>query len=218
MNTWPLLLALVLSLVVGCSSERTPVQVAELARHAVVEVRVSDGRGTGFAVSPQGYLVTAYHVMRVGKLPSRSAYCVPSPGVGQEPFWSVLVAYDESHDLALLYGPCPHLTPLSLTERFPVLGEPVSTMGSALSFHSSFSTGIVSGLGRSVAYFPWPHAPALPVMQVTVPLNPGNSGGPLLDSRGRVLGMATAVQDANNIGFAISSVDIADFLRQRGPR
>lgn len=116
-----------------------------------------------------------------------------------------LVGRDYYSDLAVLeVNHVPEsATPLSLTEQRPVVGQQVAAMGNPFGLEGSMSTGIVSGVDRTLSIderpFPFPN-----VVQTDAAVNPGNSGGPLVDLDGNVVGVVNS-GGGDNIAFAISA-------------
>lgn len=158
--------------------------------------RSRGGAGSGVVVTPDGYLLTNEHVVqrvqdaRVSFIDGRS---VPAVVAGRDP----------ATDLAVLRaqaGSLPYAR-LASTERLRP-GQLVIAVGNPLGFESTVSAGVVSALGRSLRSR---HGRLIEgVVQHSAALNPGNSGGPLLDAQGRVAGINTAIiAMAQGIGFAI---------------
>jgi len=154
------------------------------------------GEGSGFLVAPDGYVLTNSHV--VHGAPSVTARL---PGGDELP--AQVVGDDPATDLALVRvaaSGLPFLTVDGGTRARP--GQLAIAIGSPLGFESTVSTGVVSALGRSLRSRDGRLIDN--VIQHTAPLNPGNSGGPLVDSAGRVLGVNTAMMSRTQaIGFAI---------------
>jgi S1-C subfamily serine protease len=154
------------------------------------------GEGSGFLVTPDGYVLTNSHV--VHGAPSISARL---PG-GDE-LAAHVVGDDPATDLALVRvsaSALPFLAVDGATRARP--GQLAIAIGSPLGFESTVTTGVVSALGRSLRSRDGRLIDN--VIQHTAPLNPGNSGGPLVDSAARVLGVNTAmVSRTQAIGFAI---------------
>ncbi len=159
--------------------------------------------GTGFVVSEKGIIVTNKHV-------------VSEPGVrftvvtrdGQK--YEVKRIYrDPALDLALVQIDATNLKPLELGDSNKLkVGQTAIAIGNALGrFTNTVTTGVISGLGRSVeAGNPFlGSAESLDnLIQTDAAINPGNSGGPLLNSSGQVIGVNVATSaDAQNIGFTI---------------
>ena len=168
---------------------------------AVVNIAVGDARGrrgagSGVMVAPDGYLLTNNHVVEKAESLTVSF----TDGTEME---ADLVGRDPATDLAVLRArgnglPYAELGDSSLLK----VGQLVIAIGNPLGFASSVSTGVVSALGRSLDSRNGRQIEG--VIQHTAPLNPGNSGGALLDSRGRVTGINTAIiAMAQNLGFAI---------------
>lgn len=161
------------------------------------------GGGTGFFVSPDGYLITNRHVVDQDDL---DYAVVTNDG---ETYDVEVIAKDPSLDVAVLKVDAdqsfPHLT-FADTDALR-LGETVIAIGNALAeFPNSVSVGVVSGLSRDIiARDGFSGREALEgVIQTDAAINQGNSGGPLLNLNGEVVGMNVAIAGSGeNIGFAL---------------
>jgi len=197
--------------------------VVERAGPSVAAVRVQGratdpdaglGAGSGFLFTPDGYLLTNSHVVRAGQpKPLAGKHHRVSLSDGRE-FDARWVGDDPDTDLAVL---CidgmsrGSLAPLTLG-RSSVLrrGEIAIAIGNPLGFEHTVTAGIVSALGRSMRSYTGRLIPD--VIQTDAALNPGNSGGPLLNSRGDVIGVNTAIiRGAQSISFAVA-IDIAGWV------
>jgi serine protease Do len=210
--------------------------VREIARRyadAVVLVGSGEGSGTGFFVGSRGYVVTCAHVLPVVGDPTVSYRT--TRGAGKAVLTKVpalIVRVDTKRDLALLMvRPRPGDAPAKAPARAPAkaagkpsgfptvrlgdseaveLGEDVTVIGhpglgnDVLDF--TVTSGIVSNPGRTpidVTY-----------LQTNAAVNPGNSGGPVFDSRGHVIGVVMAkAATLEGVGFAVSAKDLKSFLR-----
>jgi S1-C subfamily serine protease len=172
-------------------------------------VEVPRGSGSGFVWDSKGYIVTNYHVIREA-LPNRrhgGIIHVSLPNVATS-YSAELVGTSSSTDLAVLKITAPpgDLKPIPIGESDNLqIGQKVFAIGSPFSLNQSFTTGIVSGLGREIQS---PGGQTIKdVIQVNAAINPGNSGGPLLDSAGRLIGVTTAIAtdtgQFSGLGFAI---------------
>ena len=186
---------------------RAVIGVAERLAPSVVSIRVTaqngqgvtgQGAGSGFVIAPDGFVVTNHHVVE-----KASAVTVVFTD-GRE-LSARVVGSDPATDLALLRVPEGGLVPVEIGRSESVrVGQLVIAIGNPLGFQSSVSTGVVSALGRSLRG----QSGRLieNIIQTDVALNPGNSGGPLVDSRGRVVGVNTAmIRMAQGLCFAIPS-------------
>ena len=156
------------------------------------------GAGSGFIFSPDGFAVTNDHVAR---MPGDELRAKLTDGRDMR---ATVVGTDPSTDIAVLRlsgGGLPSV-PFGDSSRVRV-GQLAIAIGNPLGFESTVSTGVVSALGRSLRSQSGRMIDA--VIQSTVPLNPGNSGGPLANSAGEVIGVNTAIiAGAQSISFSVS--------------
>ncbi len=190
-------------------------ELAELVARAspgVVGLERRRGQGSGVALSSDGYVLTNAHVAgRGGPLAVRLA--------GGEQARGEVVGSDERTDLAVVRTEARGLATLPLAEdRSLRVGELVLAIGNPLGFERSVSVGVVSALYRAL---PTPRGGLLDgLVQTDAAVNPGNSGGPLLDAEGRVVGVTTAmIPFASGMGFAVPARTaswVAAVLMQHG--
>jgi S1-C subfamily serine protease len=162
------------------------------------------GSGSGVVIAPDGYILTNSHVvhraksLKVGFLTGATHAATL---IGEDPPTDLAVIRVESSGLSYAaFGDSKHLH----------VGQVVIAMGNPLGFDSTVSTGVVSALGRAMRSQDGRLIEN--VIQHTAPLNPGNSGGPLVNARGQVVGINTAIiMGAQGIGFAIPS-DTANWV------
>jgi S1-C subfamily serine protease len=193
------------------------VDVVDSVGPAVIGVRAGAvGQGSGFLITPDGYALTNDHVVAAGP----EVEAVLSDGRALR---ARLVGRDPATDLALIHVAGSAL-PFARLEagRAPRPGQLAIAIGNPLGFESTVTAGIVSATGRSLR---GTHGRLIDnVIQHTAALNPGNSGGPLVDSAGAVVGVNTAIiAYAQGIGFAIPATTgdwvVAQLLRHgRVPR
>ena len=202
---------------------RTVSEVVERVGPAVAAVRLLGttaddrlGGGSGFLFTPDGYVLTNSHVVRAGKPPTAARPDLRhqvSLADGRE-FDARWVGDDPDTDLAVLSidglsrGSLAH-APLGRSAGLK-RGQIAIAIGNPLGFEHTVTAGIVSALGRSMRTSTGRLIPD--VIQTDAALNPGNSGGPLLDSNGEVIGVNTAIiRGAQAICFAVA-VDIAGWV------
>ncbi len=184
-------------------------------------VRTAGGRlsvGTGFVISPEGYIITNEHVVRESEVLEVRLFD------GRE-VAACVVGVDPTTDIALLKTNVPFpLTPLLLGDPKTVrAGDDVFVIGSPFGFDHSVSAGILSAKDRIVdrsgnSTIPTSAAPYAFYLQTDAAINMGNSGGPLLSRHGFVIGVASAYwggsQPAQGIGFAIPIDVVKQLLPQ----
>jgi len=177
------------------------IRVVEDVSPAVLSVRgprseIRGGSGSGFLITADGFALTNSHV--VGGRTKLTATTFDGDAIDAD-----LMGDDPATDLALIRLHARDLPAATLGESEALrVGQLVIAIGSPLGLQSTVSTGIVSAVGRSMRGQEGRLIEN--VVQHTAPLNPGNSGGPLVDSRGRVVGINTAViAMAQGLGFAV---------------
>ncbi|CAG2155352.1 Do family serine endopeptidase [Cupriavidus numazuensis] len=148
-------------------------------RHAPHVVR---GIGSGFIISPDGLILTNAHVVGNAKV-------VTVKLLDRREFKAKVVGTDTRSDVAVLRINARDLPTVRVGDSTHVrAGESVLAIGSPYGFENTATAGIVSATGRSL-----PDETAAPFIQTDVAVNPGNSGGPLFDARGNVIGINTQI-------------------------
>jgi hypothetical protein len=148
------------------------------------------GLGSGFVADDAGSVLTNFHVIEGAasvhiRFPSGSVHQITN-----------VVAYDTAQDMALLASDATEIQPLSLGTGAVEIGTPIFAIGNPAGLESTLSTGIVSGVrtfGDGTRFY-----------QITAPISPGSSGGPVLNEDGHVIGIATAtLAVGQNLNFAV---------------
>lgn len=154
------------------------------------------GMGSGFLIAPDGFALTNSHVVHGRK--RLTAITEEGDAIDAD-----LIGDDPAVDLALVRLAARELPTAVIGESAALqVGQLVIAVGNPLGLQSTVSTGVVSAVGRSMRGGDGRLIES--VVQHTAPLNPGNSGGPLVDSRGRVVGVNTAIiAQAQGLGFAV---------------
>ena len=170
-----------------------------------------EAQGSGFVASPSGYILTSAHVVTdvvESSHPSeaRDVYVGFKDG---DRIKGKIVGWDGYDDVALLkVDPAAHrLVPVPLGDSSRVrAGDPVAAMGSPFGNEDSISVGVVSAIRRSISSLTSSYK-VVDAIQTDAPITHGNSGGPLFDARGRVIGINAQIRSdsggAEGVGFAV---------------
>ena len=172
----------------------------------------SRGLGSGFIVSPDGYIVTNAHVVD-------GASEVVVKLTDRREFTAKVVGTDKRTDIAVVKIDAKNLPTLDFGAKTGVKrGEWVIAIGSPFGFENSVSAGVVSGVHRAL-----PDGQMVPFIQTDVAVNPGNSGGPLLNAKGQVVGVNSQIYSRSGgymgLSFAIPTdvaIRVADQIKTHG--
>ena len=191
----------ILDLITGKQSEQTS--------------KVEKGHGTGFLISADGLILTNKHIANAGKEGTAEYRIILNSG---KQYYAQLIGKDPLNDFAILKIFDKNLPYVNLGDSDKLqLGSTVMAIGNTLGrYQNSVTKGIVSGIGRSlIASDQVGNAEALDnVLQTDAGINQGNSGGPLIDLLGNVVGINVAIdQGGSSIGFAIPINDARPVIK-----
>jgi 2-alkenal reductase len=176
-------------------------------------------QGSGFVISPKGYVLTNSHVITnagagTSAVAADHLYVEFADGDREE---AKVVGWDVYDDVGLIrISSAEHkLTPVPLGESGAVaVGQPVAAIGSPLGNENSLAVGVVSAIHRSIDAITVERYKVVDAIQTDAPITHGNSGGPLFDARGRVIGINAQIRSQSGagndsgVGFAIP-IDLA---------
>lgn len=189
------------------SSQNDLTALAEKLSKQVVSITTFDskaqpiGVGSGVIVSSTGEILTNYHVIE-------GAYSVSVYTSDKEYKTSTVLSVDAKRDLALLKVEANNLNAALFGDSTATkMGESIIALGSPLGFSNTLSTGVISNVSRTIE--------GSEFIQITAPIDHGNSGGGLFNYKGELIGIITAKVDSSaNINLAIPSKDVKVFLNQ----
>jgi serine protease Do len=183
----------------------TPADIAESALPSVVAIVTEDSLGTGFVVNANGLVATNLHVI--------AGYPKALVVLHDRREFPVIEVYnaDPRRDIAILRIEANGLRPLVLGDSDRVRpGEPVVAIGHPLGLTDTVSSGLVGAVRAIESDFS--------VLQISAPIAPGSSGGPLFDDRGRVIGVATAILlGGQNLNLGVPINDVKALLGKAEP-
>ncbi|HKV46757.1 MAG TPA: trypsin-like peptidase domain-containing protein [Candidatus Acidoferrales bacterium] len=185
----------------------SPQDIFKMAGSAVALITVFDeeghqrGLGSGFLVSPDGTAVTNYHVVR------GASRAMAKFSDGTESDVDGVLAYNADHDVAVIRLQTPPRISLKLGNSDDTkVGDNVVAIGSPLGLQNTLSQGIVSGMRSGI-------------IQMSAPISPGSSGGPVLDSYGKVVGVSVAyVKGGEDLNFAVPINWAKPYLNSKNPK
>jgi S1-C subfamily serine protease len=206
--------------------ELTHIHVYEMTNRSVVNVNTrfeshdrffpmlsaqGEGAGSGSVIDKEGHILTNYHVVEDAQEISVTMY-------DSKPYPATLVGYDADHDIAILKieAPADILYPINFgTSQNLKVGQRVYALGDPFGLERTMTTGIISNLNRTLPSRVEGRE-MQSIIQTDAALNPGNSGGPLIDTSGKMIGMnvAIATKSGQNagLGFAIPVSRIVRFI------
>jgi len=183
-------------------AEQTLDEAVARVNDSVLMIKANGNVGSGFVVTPSGQVLTCKHV--VGEAAQVTVVLANRVEVSAR-----VVARDTARDLALLQlerSGLPAVT-FALTGALRP-GTPVAAVGAPYGLENSVTQGVISAVGREIR--------GQKYLQIDASLNRGNSGGPVIDGNGHVVGVATAVmKEANSLGFALPSEAALEFLKSQ---
>jgi S1-C subfamily serine protease len=207
------------------ADERTNILVYEKANRSVVHITTkaaqrdllflevpAEGAGSGSVLDKDGHILTNYHVVD-------GAQEIRVTLDDGQTYEAGVVGYDQPNDMAVLKieAPPSSLIPIDVGDSSRLrVGQIVYAIGNPFGLERTMTTGIISSLNRSLPARAGRTMKS--IIQIDAALNRGNSGGPLLDTRGRLIGMNTAIASStgenNGIGFAIPAETIKRVVPQ----
>jgi serine protease Do len=175
-------------------------EMIRTTKSSVLYLQDAECAGTGFCISTKGHILTCSHVVAGDLIQAQSAL--------GETAEARILARDLVHDLAILE--CVALSGIPLTFSDPTgiaEGQTVFALGHPLGLGFTVSRGIVSSVNRIVR--------GVAFLQTDVPLNPGNSGGPIVNENGEVVGVADwGFAEGHGLGFAVAVRHVFAFAAQ----
>ncbi len=189
--------------------EEASYELKEIIHHAqklVVKLELADGTlGSGFLYNNKGDIVTNAHVVANAKEVSVKT-------TDSKEYTGTVIGISTETDVAVVrVSGMEGMDPLPIArDRSGEIGDEILALGSPLGFQNTVTTGIISGLDRTLNIPPFEYKN---LYQISAPIAPGNSGGPLIDGKnGEVLGINSAVANEGAIGFSIPITDVLPLI------
>lgn len=180
-------------------------QLYQAQRAATVSITVYAGKtasyGSGMILTPDGYILTCAHVVE------NKESCTITTEDGST-YQAEQVCMDEQTDLAVVKIPGKNLSSVTFADSDSlIVGDPVYTIGDPLGpqFGGSLSNGIISGLNRQVSS----NSYVMNLIQITAAVNSGNSGGPLFNDRGQVIGVVNMKMSSSGFEASIDNMGLS---------
>ena len=172
-------------------------------KHSVVLIQTDLGLGSGFVYNEKGHIITNYHVIEDAstiQVTFIDGSITSANIIGTDPYSDLAIIKVDSQDATL------EPVVLGVSSDLAV-GEPVAAMGNPFGLSDTLTVGIVSALERTMEAAG--NYVIIDIIQIDAAVNPGNSGGPLVNIKGQVVGVNTAIQSETGtfagIGFAVPS-------------
>jgi hypothetical protein len=183
----------------------SPADIAARALPGVVTIRTGDSLGTGFVIRPDGWIATNLHVI-VGANHAK----VTLRGERELDVVDVL-AMSPEHDLALLRVEARGLAALPLGDSDAMRpGDSIVAIGNPLGLEDTVSNGLVSARRKG--------GDGSEILQISAPIAPGSSGGPIFNDRGEVIGIAVAIlEEGQNLNFGVPARYLTPLIRKAAP-
>lgn len=188
------------------SAKKTPAEIAAKAMPAIVSIRTPHTLGTGFIVDKNGLIATNLHVLAGG-----GPKVVVTLADGREFLVVELTNGSPERDLAIARIDAKGLPTLTLGDSDAMHpGDPVVAIGHPMGLEGTVSNGLVSAVR--------PVSDTLTILQISAPIAPGSSGGPIFNERGEVIGVATAIlREGQNLGFGVPANYVKALLKDTDP-
>ena len=205
--TW-LIAAILLAPGIMAAQALKPQEIYQLVTPSVLTLKVLNNRGerftaSGFLALQPGIAITAWHSIH----DAQHVYAIMADGTRVEV--EGLVDKDEEHDLALVRVKATDLPLAGLSDATPTIGSPLYVMGAPKGFGFSIVDGLLSQVQIIDGFKQY---------QISCPLSTGNSGGPVLNELGEVIGVASWSRlDAQNVNFAVPVEYVRDLDVNRSP-
>jgi len=187
------------------STSRTPAEIAALSTPSVVSVRTDHSLGTGFVVAGNGLVASNLHVI------AGNAKITVTLADHREYDVVEIFSGDRQHDLVIMRIEAQKLPALSLGDSDAIHpGDAIVAIGHPLGLEDTVSNGLVSAIRKL--------DDDLTVLQISAPIAPGSSGGPIFNDRGEVIGVATAIMmGGQNLNFGVPITYVKELLRRPAP-